>query len=88
MSSIAIGSIPAKGSSNRIKDGRAASVLGLLSDRHIRIEAMTSDLAPEGERLHFDLRLPPRADFAPVVRELSTLADVAATRCQGLRSAA
>jgi putative Mg2+ transporter-C (MgtC) family protein len=69
-------------------DGRAASVLGLLSDRRIRIEAMTSDLEPEGERLHFDLRLPPRADFAPVVRELSTLADVAATRCQGLRSAA
>jgi putative Mg2+ transporter-C (MgtC) family protein len=71
-----------------VRDGRAASVLELLSTHRIRIESMRSDLAPEGEQLHFDLRLPPRANFAPVVRELSTLQDVAATRCSGVRTSA
>jgi putative Mg2+ transporter-C (MgtC) family protein len=68
--------------------GRPAPVLDLLTSNRVRIESMRSDLAPEGEQLHFDLRLPPRANFAPIVRELSTLEDVAATRCTGLRMSA
>jgi putative Mg2+ transporter-C (MgtC) family protein len=71
-----------------VSDGRSAPVLELLSTNRIRIESMRSDLAPEGEQLHFDLRLPPRANFAPIARELNTLEDVAATRCAGLRVSA
>ncbi len=68
-----------------VPDGRATTVLEVLSNNRVRVESMRSDLAPEGERLHFELRLPPRADFVPVVRSLSSLADVAAVRCNGLR---
>jgi putative Mg2+ transporter-C (MgtC) family protein len=68
-----------------VPDGHATSVLEVLSDNRVRVESMHSDLAPEGERLHLELRLPPRADFVPVVRRLSSLDDVAAVRCHGLR---
>jgi putative Mg2+ transporter-C (MgtC) family protein len=64
----------------------SAVVLELLTAHRIRIESMRSDLAPEGEQLHFDLRLPPRTDFAPIVRELNDLDDVATTRCTGVRT--
>jgi putative Mg2+ transporter-C (MgtC) family protein len=71
-----------------VPGGSPTTVLELLADNRIRIESMRSDLVPEGEQLHFDLRLPPRTNFAPVVREISTLTDVLATRCAGVRTSA
>jgi uncharacterized membrane protein YhiD involved in acid resistance len=69
-----------------VPDGRPTGILEVLSSNRIRIESMRSDLEDGAEELHFDLRLPPRTNFAPIVRELSTLADVAATRCTGVRT--
>jgi putative Mg2+ transporter-C (MgtC) family protein len=69
-----------------VPDGRPTGILEVLSSNRIRIESMRSDLDDGAEELHFDLRLPPRTNFAPIVRELSALADVAATRCTGVRT--
>jgi putative Mg2+ transporter-C (MgtC) family protein len=67
-------------------EGQSANVLAVLARHRIRIEAMQSDLAPDSERLHFELRLPPRLDFAPVLAELRRVEDVAAASCSELRS--
>jgi putative Mg2+ transporter-C (MgtC) family protein len=67
------------------QEGRSADVLALLARHRVRIESMRSDLEPEAERLHFELRLPPRLDFGPVLTDLRRSADVAAASCSGLR---
>jgi putative Mg2+ transporter-C (MgtC) family protein len=58
-------------------EGNSAAVLEILARHRVRIETMRSDLAPEAERLRFELRLPPRLDFAPVLADLRRLGDVA-----------
>jgi putative Mg2+ transporter-C (MgtC) family protein len=65
--------------------GGAGSVVEVLSRHRVRVESMRSDLAPEAERLHFELRVPPRTDFAPILREIRALEDVAASTCSGMR---
>ena len=67
------------------QEGESAAVLALLSHHRIGIESMRSDLASESQRLSFELRLPPRLDFAPVLAELHRLGDVAGASCSGLK---
>jgi putative Mg2+ transporter-C (MgtC) family protein len=69
-----------------VPDGLATPVLEVLAAHRIRIEAMRSDLDQGREDLHFGLRLPPRFEFAPIVRQIGELPDVAAARCTGLRT--
>jgi putative Mg2+ transporter-C (MgtC) family protein len=67
------------------EEGHSADVLAMLARHRIRIEKMQSDLEPDAERLHFELRLPPRLDFAPVLADLRRLHDVTGASCSALR---
>lgn len=68
-------------------DGGAGPVVAVLSRHRVRVESMRSDLAPGAEHLHFELRVPPRTDFVPILREIMALVDVAASACSGMRPA-
>jgi hypothetical protein len=65
--------------------GVAGSIVEVLTRHRVRVESMRSDLAPEGENLHFELRVPPRMDFLPILQEIRALQDVAGSTCTGLR---
>jgi putative Mg2+ transporter-C (MgtC) family protein len=65
--------------------GVAGSVVEVLTRHRVRVESMRSDLAPEAEQLHFELRVPPRMDFVPILQEIRALQDVAGSTCSGLR---
>jgi putative Mg2+ transporter-C (MgtC) family protein len=65
--------------------GEAASVVEVLAHHRVRVESMRSDLAPEAERLHFELRVPPRMDFVPILHEIGALEGVAASAGSGMR---
>jgi putative Mg2+ transporter-C (MgtC) family protein len=65
--------------------GAAGSVVEVLTRHRVRVESMRSDLAPEAENLHFELRVPPRMDFLPILQEIRALQDVAGSTCSGIR---
>jgi putative Mg2+ transporter-C (MgtC) family protein len=66
-------------------EGQAGPVVAVLARHRVQVESMRSDLAPEAERLHFALRVPPRMDFLAILREIRGLEDVAASTCSGMR---
>jgi putative Mg2+ transporter-C (MgtC) family protein len=68
------------------QDGQSAAVLAVLARHQIRVESMRSDLAPDAERLRFDLRLPRRLNFSQVLADLRQLGDVAAATYSGLQA--
>jgi putative Mg2+ transporter-C (MgtC) family protein len=68
-------------------EGGIAAILEILARHRIRIESMRSELTADAERVHFELRLPPRSDFSPVLAEIRGLGDVAEARCTGLQPA-
>jgi acetolactate synthase regulatory subunit len=63
----------------------SSEALAVLERRGVRIESMRSDLHPEAERLHLELRVPPRLDFTQVLNELRAIDGVAAASAVGIR---
>jgi putative Mg2+ transporter-C (MgtC) family protein len=67
------------------KGGQIGAALTVLARHRVSIEGMRSELGPEAERVHLDLRVPARLDFTTVLAELAALNDVAAVSCSGMR---
>jgi len=65
--------------------GESSPVFSALERNGVRIEGMRSDLAPEAERIHLELRIPPRLDFAEFLGEITALDDVSAASASGMR---
>jgi putative Mg2+ transporter-C (MgtC) family protein len=66
-------------------EGQSAEVLAVLALHRIRIEAMQSELGPDAERLHLELRVPPRMDFSAALADLRRMPDVAGVSCSEFR---